>query len=170
MRYVAPTVMCCWLRKSKWLFEQRSRRRHITVAVLALAQPHRQAWFEPIDLQKVGKLSNRKSEDRVWALQVGSRAIFLCGAQLDQSLLGKMFSVSAPHNPGRHIKHTVPRIEVATDGRSNGPREPAPEDSAPPRGRNVTMGKSVFGCGGKAIAARYAEPNYETMPGTGYYP
>ena len=44
------------------------------------------------------------------------------------------------------LEHTVPQIEVATDGRSNGPREPAPEDSAPPRGRNVTMETINVGC------------------------
>jgi hypothetical protein len=97
MRYVAPTVMCCWLRKSMRLFEQRSRRRHITVAVLAIAQPHRQSWFEPIDLQKVGKLSNQKSEDRVWALQVGSRAIFLCGAHKPHELACRASMSHTPH-------------------------------------------------------------------------
>ncbi len=60
MRYVAPTVMCCWLCKSKRLFELQSRRRHITIAVLGLAQPHRQARFELIESQNVGEFS--KSE------------------------------------------------------------------------------------------------------------
>jgi hypothetical protein len=68
------------------------------------------------------------------------------------------------------LEHTVPQVEVATDGRSNGPREPWQEDSDPLTRRNATKGKSVFCCGGKAISARYAEPIHETIAEPGCSP